>query len=196
MARMTAADAVWYALADLHQNQPDRTGFDKHAIADHAVARGYWDGKRQTLYQHLSQWVNAESPSPSARAAYVVSLGRGGPYRLWRPGDALAPQRRDLPTRPDPGPDAYRQEAMEWFDRVYTRRRPARPARNLAIDEATATAVERFARSRGVPLQEGLALLVRRGLKAEMLDDPMLALVGAFDGDPRSGVDHDEVLYP
>ena len=197
MTRYTAAEAVWYALCELHREQPRKTAFDKRIIAERAEALGFWNLQRQTLYQHLSQWVNAQSPSESARGAYVVAQGRGGPYRLLRPTDDVAANRRGLPVHPDPQGHPEREAAVAWYRGEYApaTRRPMRPARRVSIDDETATAVHAHATAHGMDDSASLALLVQRGLARVRAADPMLALAGIAAGDATTGRDHDEVLY-
>ena len=197
MERMTAAEAVWYALADLHREHPSRAAFDKRAIAAHATTKGYWDRQRQTLYQHLSQWVNAQSPSESARAAFVVGEGRGGPYRLVRPSDLVARNREALPRHPDAGDDPMRRQAVAWYTKKYAvaRRRPNRRFRTIEVEDEAARLVHAYATTHGLDETESATLLIRRGLAGLRNKDPMLILIGAAEGDDISGRDHDEVLY-
>lgn len=197
MRSMTASEAVWYALAHLHRENPDQGAFDKHRIARKARELGYWTRKDQTLFQHLVQWVNAQSSSESARAAYVVGEDRGGPYRLVRPWDPVAGRRRDLPRHPEPGDDPDLQRAVQWYTTTYAKRpiRPARPTRRIEVDAETAGVVHAYALAHGLDDATTAALLIKKGLGQAFQNDPMLGLIGAAEGDDTTGHDHDEALY-
>lgn len=197
MKRMTAAEAVWYALADLHRDQPHRQAFDKRAIVEHAIASGYWDLQRKTLLQHLTQWVNAQSPSDSARAAYVVAERRGGPYRLVRQGDRVATHRAGMDRHPDPSDDARRRQAVQWYTKQFAGTGPRmRPiVKTIEVDEDAVRLIHAYAVRNGIGDAEAATVLLRQGLGQVQKKDPMLSLIGAAEGDATSGRDHDEVLY-
>lgn len=194
---MTAAEAVWYALARLHQSKPAQEAFDRREVVRTAIELGYWRRRRETLAQHLTQWVNAQSPSESARAAYVISLGRGGPYRLVKQGDAFAPHREHLDRHPDPGADPERKAAVDWYTARYaTGGQPRQaPRESLAVEPETAAQVRRYAQVNGLDVSATATLLLQAALKTHRKKDPMLQIVGIAEGDEEGGERHDEALY-
>ena len=120
--RISAADLVWMATASLAREQPDRTGFSHDEIRRKANElepdHGFPD---PTIRTHIaSHCVANKKPDPGKHRKLFQNLD--GTYRLYRPGDAFDPARKDGKLLPDANriPPNYR-ELLDWYEAEFSR---------------------------------------------------------------------------
>ena len=114
---MRVADQAWVATALLHKENPERTDFTLDEVLRRAGAEfGYplQPGVRQHIVSH---GVAQIQPTP-ARLRMFTRTDRAR-RRLFRPGDAVNPNRTG-PTYPDPQRlDEKYRPLVEWYLRQY-----------------------------------------------------------------------------
>ena len=118
------ADEIWIALALLHREHPDRPDFSVNEIVQRAITENLAGVYRQGLQMHASHHCVAQkAPNPvSTRHRMLTETGRGR-RRLFRPGDAFHPDRKDGKVTPEPEdlPSKYRK-LRDWYREEYVKK--------------------------------------------------------------------------
>lgn len=124
---LKVADEVWIATALLHRENPGRPDFSVKEIMERVEREGLTSKVRGSVHVHVIHHCVANRPPNPARYRMLVETGRGR-RRLYRPGDAVDPGRRDSKTAPARAdlPSAY-HHLLEWYEGVYARRQPEAP---------------------------------------------------------------------
>jgi hypothetical protein len=124
---LTAADAIWIATAQLHQQHPEAPGFTPAAIQDQVVALHLTRALPKTVYQHIIQHVTATQPARPNRRRMLTDLGNGL-RRLYIEGDDFHPSRRDSQTTPKPKDlPLDLQSLLAWYG-TWSRSQSSTPA--------------------------------------------------------------------
>lgn len=112
-------DAIWIAVALLHQEFPNRDGFTRAEIRTKLRDTGLSDGlKPSSIAAHLSEHMVANVPPSSTKYQMLFKLGEDK-LRLYMPGDALHPKRASSrPNKQRPSateiPDKYLR-LLSWY---------------------------------------------------------------------------------
>ena len=121
--QIKVADETWVAVALLHREHPDRPDFSVNEIVQRAITENLAGGYRQGLQMHASHHCVAQkAPNPvSTRHRMLTETGRGR-RRLFRPGDAFHPARKDGKVTPDRDnlPPKYVQ-LLDWYQEEYVK---------------------------------------------------------------------------
>jgi hypothetical protein len=131
---MNAANAVWVAAAQLHQQQPHVADFSVEEIVERAVRDGLTDVTRNTIQVHVNQHCVANRPPIPARLRMLQETGSQR-RRLHRPGDPEHPKRREAadkegsritPRSEDLPP--HLRSLVEWYLKEFAARANGTPA--------------------------------------------------------------------
>ncbi len=116
------ADAVWIALASLHQRQEYRESFTTAEVRAE-VLRLKPDIKPQTLAAHISSHLVANAKPDGGHYRMLMRLD-DNLRRLYRPDDRSHPERHGK-TKPkrDEIPTEY-WDLLDWYEEKYCRRTP------------------------------------------------------------------------
>lgn len=119
-AEMRVADQCWVALALLHREQPERSGFTAREIQDR-LARESPGPLRPGIQPHIYLHNVANLAPNSARYRMFYRL-EDGTYRLFRPGDSFYPSRKGKtkPKAPDLPPE--HRSLLSWYEGEYCQR--------------------------------------------------------------------------
>lgn len=113
-AALKVGDAVWVAVALLHQRNPKRTSFPVAEIVDEVKARGLTDREENSVYVHANQHCVANRPPNPAKLRMLVETA-DGERRLFCEGDRFD-QHRDGRVTPKGSalPEEYRS-LLDWY---------------------------------------------------------------------------------
>ena len=114
-SQLKVADEVWIATALLHRERPENEDFMIEEIVKRARREGLHEPLRPGVYVHVVQHCVANRPPNPGRYRMLFETV-GGRRRLYRPGDAYHPQRRDGKTAPEPEdvPPKY-SNLLSWY---------------------------------------------------------------------------------
>jgi hypothetical protein len=115
------ADEVWVAACLLHREHPEREDFTIREIVDRAAKEGLHPDRRPGVYVHVVQHCVANRAANPGKYRMLYETRRGY-RRLFLPGDAWDPSRKEGRTRPTEGaiPEAHR-DLLGWYD-LFSRR--------------------------------------------------------------------------
>jgi hypothetical protein len=124
MTQLTAdlllADRIWFAVAMLHREFPERQDFSKEEIRNKLHASGLDAGlKRTSIHAHLKEHMVANA-APSSTKYRMLFETWPGHLRLFRPGDTPHPLRQTgKPTKQMPKREEVSAEfhpLLDWYE--------------------------------------------------------------------------------
>ena|ERR1700733_135016 len=93
LTTVSVADEVWIATALLHQEQPERSDFEKWEILERAAQEGLVEPQRPGVSAHISSHaVAGKKPQPNDYRMLVET--ERGRRRLYQDGDYYHPERK------------------------------------------------------------------------------------------------------
>jgi len=96
---LTATNAVWIALATMHERSPNIEGFTVREIEDEVASLNLFQKDPSTITQHIKQHL-AAAKSSNAKPRRMVTELADGRRRLYIEGDEYHTSRTNSPTHP------------------------------------------------------------------------------------------------
>jgi hypothetical protein len=124
---MLVADQCWVALALLHREHPERSGFSAREIQDRVACEApgpVRPGIQPHIYLH-----NVANLAPNSARYRMFYRLQDGTYRLFRPGDNFHPSRKGKTKPKAPDLPLEYQSLLSWYEGEYCQRNGSVEAR-------------------------------------------------------------------